>query len=66
MKLLPREPEPHAGGSQGVWRGRHSFGNLTLLFFFFFPLSCCFLKLAISEVRAGNEGAERSGVPGEC
>lgn len=35
-------------------------------YFIFFPLSCCFLKLAISEVRAGNEGAERSGVPGEC
>lgn len=28
--------------------------------------SCCFLKPAISEVRAGNERAERSGVPGEC
>lgn len=28
MKLLPREPEPCAGGSQGAWRGRPSFGNL--------------------------------------
>lgn len=35
------------------------FGNLI-----FIP-SCCFLKPAISEVRAGNEGAEGSGVPGE-
>lgn len=63
MKPLPREPEPCAGGSQAAWRGRPSFGNLIL---FIFPLSCCFLKPAISEVRAGNERAERSGVPGEC
>lgn len=63
VKLLPREPEPCAGGSQGAWRGRPSFGKLIL---FIFPLSCCFLKPAISEVRAGNERAERSGVPGEC
>lgn len=63
VKLLPREPEPCAGGSQGAWKGRPSFGKLIL---FIFPLSCCFLKPAISEVRAGNERAERSGVPGEC
>lgn len=52
----------------GSWSAHQGFSAWMWLWesLFIFSPSCCFLKPAISESRAGNKGAERSAVPGEC